>query len=855
MTLRSLALAGTAGLARTAAFAFTAALLAGLLGPVAGPLPATRASAAATDLTLVGDATYAVVPDQKRVHVVVDFTVRNHTSESRTRKFYFDKATIAVLPGTRAFHVTGWPGSKVRVTRKTASYTMLRIDFGSRLYSGRAHPLRLAFDLPDPGRSHGGQVRIGPSLVTFPVWAFASDGARGSTVAVRFPTGYDVKVESGAFDRRSTAPGGGTVLQTGPLASPLAFFAFVSGQRPAVYRETPLAVPAGPESIALTLRSWQDDPGWQARMKPLLKGALPVLRRGIGVPWPYQEPLVVEEAVSRSADGYAGLFDAGEGRIEVAYWAAPLVVIHEAAHGWFNGGLLADRWASEGFASLYAGRAARQLKVKGVAPALTKRIAKAKVPLNAWASDGSDEGAVEAYGYAASLTLAKAIAKRAGDPALQRVWADARDRVGAYQPGGTRDLTPGGPEPETVDGPPDWRGLLDLLDAHTGRDFSDLWRTWVVRDDEVALLDARDEARTSYSRTLALANGWVLPRPIRDALRAWQFGTAEQLMADARTVLAQRAALEQVAARDGLVLPSAMRGLFEAGSMTGASAEAEAERNAMLAIDEARASLAANTDPLSSLGMIGEQPEADLQAARDAFAAGDLDTTFQAADDAYRAWNGAWQEGRRRALLALAVLATIVVLSVGGRPPPPAHPSCPRAAAVRGGRAGGDARGRRRRAGARHRVAGRRPRDAVAGRPRRARRPGGRRRRDRHRRTLRRGSGPRGDPRHGRRDRGQPQAQRRERQHDHPLLLRRGQPRRPAGGDALPRDAGRDGDQGQGVRPRRVPPGDRSLPPRHLLQGEGLGPPHLRPAGRQAAVCERRAGREGLRYLHRLGLR
>ena len=63
-------------------------------------------------------------------------------------------------------------------------------------------------------------------------------------------------------------------------------------------------------------------------------------------------------AVSRAGDGYAGLFDPAENRIEVAYWADHQLVIHEAAHGWFNGALLADRWANEGFASLYAERAA-----------------------------------------------------------------------------------------------------------------------------------------------------------------------------------------------------------------------------------------------------------------------------------------------------------------------------------------------------------------------------------------------------------------------------------------------------------------------------------------------------------------
>ena len=220
-----------------------------------------------------------------------------------------------------------------------------------------------------------------------------------------------------------------------------------------------------------------------------------------------------------------------------------------------------------------------------------------------------------------------------------------------------------------MDGPPDWRGLLDLLEAETATGFTDLWRTWVVRADEAALLDARDAARASYARTLALAGGWVLPRPIRDALRSWRFDAAEQLMAEARTVLAQRAALEQLATRDGLVLPPRCAALFEAGSMTDASAQAEAERNAMLAIAQTTAARATDADPLTSIGMIGEQPEADLQAAKDAFAAGDLDATIDAADDAYRAWNGAWQEGRRRALLALAVLATIVVLvsAIGSR--------------------------------------------------------------------------------------------------------------------------------------------------------------------------------------------
>jgi hypothetical protein len=657
-------------LARAGGLALVAALAAVLLGPVAGPLPPEQAMAAASDLTLVGAATYTVLPSEARVHVIVHFTIRNRKAETKTRKFYFDRAYIAVQPGTRAFKVTDWRGAKVKVAKRTPTYTMLRLDFGARLYGGKSHDLTLSFDIPDPGRAANSQVRVGTSLVTFPVWAFASDGASGSTASVRFPAGYEVVVESGSFDGQRATTDGGTVLDAGPLANPLAFFAYVSGQKAAVYVDSALTVPTGAEDVPLTLRAWEDDPGWAARVGPLFERSLPILRSGIGIAWPHAAPVVVQEALSRSADGYAGLFDGGEGRIEIAYWASPLVVVHEAAHGWFNGALLADRWANEGFASLYAGRAAVQLKIKGAGPALTPEVATPAVPLNAWAADGSADPAVERYGYAASLVLARAIAERAGDPALARVWADAAGGIGAYQPvipgAAPGATTPGattpGATPETVDAPPDWRGLLDLLEMETGADFTDLWRTWVVRDGEAVLLDARAASVASYEQTLALADGWTLPRVIRDALRAWQFTAADRLMADARTVLAQRAALEQMALHDGLVLPDTMRTLFEAGSLADASAEAEAELNAMLAIGQAADARAADTDALTTIGMIGENPEVDLRAAETAFSAGDLDRVLDDADRAFRAWNEAWQEGRRRALLALATLATILVL-------------------------------------------------------------------------------------------------------------------------------------------------------------------------------------------------
>ena len=488
-------------------------------------------------------------------------------------------------PGASGFAISGAKGATVHVAERSKDATLLRIDFGARLYGGGGRSLELTFNLVDPGKPLNRQVRVRTGLVTFPVWAFASDGAKGSRVQVHFPAGYDVSVESGDFDSRTKGTDGGVTLSTQPLGEPLTYFSYLTAQREAVYKASPLQVDAGGRTVDLVVRGWRDDPAWAGRIGGLFRKALPQLTREIGLPWPETQATVVQEAVSRAAGGYAGLFAPAERRIEVAYWADPLVVLHEAAHGWFNGGLVADRWASEGFASLYAQRAAGKLKVRDTSPKLTAAVGKAAIPLNAWPNTAGDDGGAdlptETYGYAASLALARAIAARAGDDALQRVWAAASARVGAYQPETAGAFGDAG-DPETVDGPPDWRGLLDLLETETGKDFTDLWRKWVIRPEEAALLDARADARTAYARTLALAGDWRLPpgHPRRHALVAVRRGPAaagrraDRARAARRDRVARRSWLADAAAGRPAALPGGRHGRRLARGRGGAQRDA-----------------------------------------------------------------------------------------------------------------------------------------------------------------------------------------------------------------------------------------------------------------------------------------
>ena len=291
--------------------------------------------------------------------------LKNRLSDTKTQRFYFDHAFLSVLPGASSPKLT-WAGSgapKATVSKATSAFTNLRLDLGARLYSGKSAAYRLVFDIVDTGGAASRQVRIGDSFVSFPVWAFATDSTPGSTVRVTFPAGYQVQVASGDMPAPTTAGDGTVVLQTGSLKTPLTFFADLVADRPGAMTDRGVASTVGTTPVQVTVSSWADDPAWGVHVGDLAGRALPVLAERIGLAWPRAGGLTIRETVGRSSGGYAGLFDPATGRIDVAYDASDEVVLHEAAHSWFNGTLLADRWAAEAFASYYARTVASDLKV------------------------------------------------------------------------------------------------------------------------------------------------------------------------------------------------------------------------------------------------------------------------------------------------------------------------------------------------------------------------------------------------------------------------------------------------------------------------------------------------------------
>ena len=632
----------------------------GLLGIPVGPTAPAEVHAASQPLRFTSNARYDVQPKERRIRVTVDLRMTNPSKDTATTAFYYDHAFVQVMAGASSFAVDG-PGSpRVRVVQRGKQDVQLRIDFGQRLTSGKSATYKLVFYLKDPGGAATRDLRVGDSLVSFPVWAFATRSTAGSTVTVVFPDGYDIQVEAGQIPDPTTDGQGRTVFRSGRLAKPLEFFVYLVADRPGAYRDATVDTEILGAPVRVQVRSWQDDEPWGKRVGRLLKAALPVLGTRIGLDWPdYEQPLTVQEAVSRTTGGYAGLFDPSAGKVEIAYYADDFVVLHEAAHAWFNGSLLADRWANEAFASHYATVAAADLEQEVRTDELTDELRESRIPLNAWGPVGSGDIAEEDYAYAASLALAQAIAERAGDEGLRAVWVDAQARVGAYQPAG-------GGAAEIVDGPPDWRGLLDLLEDRTEVTYDDLWREWVARDTDLPLLDARAQTRHRYESVMTAAGDWNLPRPIRDALRAWRFSDAAALLSDADAALASRESVTKAAEGAGLTPPATLRLAFEDDDGFGdATAEATAELDVIGRYVAAEALRPAEITPILTLGLWGLTPETQLVEAREAFAEGDLAASAGASQDVAATWANAESVGQTRAIsIGLIVLAFLLALAL-----------------------------------------------------------------------------------------------------------------------------------------------------------------------------------------------
>jgi hypothetical protein len=675
---------------------FAVALLTATLWQGATPA-AVEAYQSGLSYTTVG--TWRPDMDAGRVHVTLRVTATSHASDYGSRRYYFPGLQLTLPASSEGFEATDDRGQAlpVKVMASSPYGVVVYATFRERLYAGESGSFNFAFDLVDTGGSTDRDLHIGRDVASFPVVAFGSPDTPGSSVTVVFPAGYSIQEPFGNLTSRAGV-GGETIYSSGLVSDATAVNAWFTASlfEPSADHEVRYVTVA---PLQVALRYWADDPSWADQVEQILLAGYPVLRELIGRGDPRIRSLTLEESTARGIGGFSGEYDRGAGQVKISYFADPMTILHELAHMWFDDILASDRWINEGFASYYAEQAILRLGLPDHAPQLSGALMAAAVPLNDWVERGDPGSAREAYLYAASLQAAREMAQIVGQGKLRQVWTWSRSGADAYDepppavvpqapgagggpsansspsidPSATPAAsptsaagafaTPVAPGPVGPIAPAlDWRRLLDYLDQASGASLDEVWQRWVVTPEQARELAQRAVALDDYRLTRTLAGDWQMPPDVRLAMANWQFEPAEQLLAETRAVLAMRNEIRALAAVEGTTPPPTMRLAFEEVATDSARSEATDELAALSELTAARRARTSSDDAARMVGLLGADPDAQLAAARTAFAAGDLDGAARLAAAARSAWTGAAGSGQVRLFGAAVSLAGLLLL-------------------------------------------------------------------------------------------------------------------------------------------------------------------------------------------------
>ncbi len=634
-------------------------VVAALVAVAAALAPARAPSVAAAEepgLSLTTAATYTAAPASRVIHVAIAITATNtkpnRTSGGILTRYFYDGARIAIHPEAR--NVVARDGATKLATKLDPAdgYAVLDVRFRSSLFFNQSAKVRVTYDLPSGAPRSASDIRVGSAFLTFVAWAF---GDRGS-VKVEVPSSFDA--EATGSDATKTTSGGTTTFSAPSIADVGSWYLVVDADRKNALTHDRIDLPGGEH---LVIRAWPEDPDWSARVRELLTKGLPELVDETGLDWPVDGDIDVFEVHTPLLEGYSGQFYPDERRIEISEDLDDLTILHEAAHAWFNGNLFEGRWINEGLADTYAADALHQVGEGEFQPRSVTPSDQGAVPLDGWTHPGRitepDVEAREQYGYEASWSVIRSLFVEIGADRMRDVLNAAEDHEIAYAGSGRA---------ETLNRANDWRYLLDLVEER-GRSGSaeGLFRRFVVRPEDAALLDARARARAAYADLVRASGDWAVPYYVREPMATWQFDDAKARIDEASRIVAQRDELNRVAAGLGLTPPVVLRPLYETArdSLSGAQSLIASEIAAANALSVATSAVAAPRAPFVTLGLLGEQPETALAAAREAFSTGSPDAEARAL--AVTALiDGAVATGRSRALAAAAGIAVGTLLLI-----------------------------------------------------------------------------------------------------------------------------------------------------------------------------------------------
>lgn len=591
-------------------------------------LPATSATAA-TDYTeglrVESSTTYTIDLAGSVIHVeeVIHLTneVPDRVTQSYVEKYYFTDHMTFVLPGATNVAAAWDGGAALPVTVTPADgaiASVARIDLVPDLYHGGTKTLRLTYDLPSQPPRSGAVAQVNQAFASLPVFTTADPGLGSVTVSV--PEGLDVEVANEDLTR-STADGRVLYTATG-IEEPDSWTATL------IVRDDDALVDRMVffDDIGVEVQAWPGDTEWLDVTADLVERGLPALRSAIGRPWLVHGQLEVVETAAPYVYGYAGWYQHSESLIEIGDDLDPHVTLHELAHAWFNGEAFDSRWINEGLADEFAALAMAELGMDRPLPEGHDPASAGRIALNRWRSPKlSDDTArdQEAYGYGTSWWVVNQLVEEIGAEAMAEVVNAAIDGEHPY---------PAESDEFRVDGPADWRTFLDHLEGIGGCEAAEeLFRSLVVDDADVPLLDARAEARAAYDDLVAGGDGWAPPLVLRDALGRWSFDEAAEMLPAVESAYDDYGEISRSLASVDEEPPDALRTQFEQAASLSALADGYDDAAAATDAFVAAVRAEAGANPLARVGLLLASVDDELDEARRQFAQGDWDEAEQAA--------------------------------------------------------------------------------------------------------------------------------------------------------------------------------------------------------------------------------
>ena len=153
---------------------------------------------------------------------------------------------------------------------------------------------------------------------------------------------------------------------------------------------------------------------------------------------------------------------------------------------------------------------------------------------------------------------------------------------------------------------------------------------------------------------------------VRLALDGWAFDEADARIADSTAILDQRDGIDTLAAANDLDPPSDLETAYEAAGtaadLTAAADLAAGTEGSLEAVVAAATAAVAPRDWLTTLGLSGKDPDADLAAARSAWEAGNLTEATERASLVSGTLAVAADAGRGRAIVIGGALGFVLVL-------------------------------------------------------------------------------------------------------------------------------------------------------------------------------------------------